>query len=378
MMNFRFVIILLLSRLCITPVLAQTSITEICPGSGIQARPTEFAPGGIILTAFDGAALWVYDIDRDTRYPLPETRPCAAGCRLSPDARWLLYVDPNTTIYSKMRLDGTERTPLFADAADVQWWTLDTFLVWTPDHLAYLQKEGADPATREYLPVGSALSVQPGGRWGVILENRDGHFFRILANFLDSTQIPLAPDIPYFNADAWSVNGQWLAYVGRGAFDETAQINGAELFLTAPGSAIPQQVTYFSATYGAVRIGGYYPASVYWSPDHSKIAFWVIPLTGSDPAVNTGSATVHVVDINTRQITHYCEFSTDEHTPNPPRLVWAPDSSHIAFAGNVPGDEKGYLLLALNITTGIITELSDGIFPAPGIPDVVAWGQKPG
>ncbi len=373
-------LLIVFSGVWIAPLMAQPNITEICPSGGIQPRPTEFTPGGIILTAFDSAALWVYDIDRNTRYPLPDTRPCSAGCRLAPDARWLLYVDPNTTFYGKMRPDGTERTPLFGDASDVQWWSADTFLVWTPDHLAYLQQEGADPATREFLPVGNVLSVQPGGRWGVILENRDGNFWRVLANMEDATSTPstLAPDAPFFNAEAWSSNGQWLAYVGRGAFNETTQINGAELFLTAPGSAIPQQLTYFSVIYGAVRIGGYYPASVYWSPDNTKIAFWVTPLTGSDPAANTGNATLHLVDVTTGQVSRYCGFTTSEHTPNPARIVWSPDSSHVAFAGNVAGDEKGHLLLALNITTGIITELSDGIFPAPAIPDVVAWGLKPG
>ncbi|MDQ7036624.1 MAG: hypothetical protein Q9P01_17875 [Anaerolineae bacterium] len=68
--------------------------------------------------------------------------------------------------------------------------------------------------------------------------------------------------------------------------------------------------------------------------------------------------------------------STD-HTPNTPRLVWSPDGTHIAFAGNVRGDNKGTLLLALNIETGIFTELSDGIFPAMGQADVYAWGFAP-
>lgn len=380
MVFFRLTLLMLVGLISISPLLAQSNILELCPNPGVVPRPIVFTPGGIVLTAFDSAALWVYDISLNTRYPLPDTRPCSAGCRLSPDAQWLLYVDPNTAMYGKMRPDGTQRTPLFGNASDVQWWSADTFLVWTPDHLAYLQQEGSDPATREFLPVGSVLSVQPSGKWGVLLENRNGTFYRVMANLQDanSTPVTLAPDIPFFNADAWSANGQWLAYVGRGAFNEAAQTNGAELFLIAPGSAIPQQLTYFSTTYGAVRIGGYYPASIYWSPDNTKIAFWVLPLTGSDPAANTGSATLHLIDVTTGQITRYCAFTTPEHTPNPARLVWSPDSSHIAFAGNVVGDEKGYLLLALNITTGIITELSDGIFPAPAIPDVVAWGLKPG
>jgi hypothetical protein len=73
----------------------------------------------------------------------------------------------------------------------------------------------------------------------------------------------------------------------------------------------------------------------------------------------------------------YCGYSTTEHTPNPPRLIWSPDSTHLAFGGNVPADDKGYLLLALDTTTGIFTELSNGLFPALGTADPVAWGLRP-
>jgi len=58
-------------------------------------------------------------------------------------------------------------------------------------------------------------------------------------------------------------------------------------------------------------------------------------------------------------------------------LIWSPDGTHIAFGGNIPGDDKGYLLLALDTETGIFTELSNGIFPALGTSDVIAWGLPP-
>jgi hypothetical protein len=43
----------------------------------------------------------------------------------------------------------------------------------------------------------------------------------------------------------------------------------------------------------------------------------------------------------------------------------------------VPGDDRGYLLLALNVETGIFTELSEGIYPTLGGPNPVAWGLAP-
>jgi hypothetical protein len=103
----------------------------------------------------------------------------------------------------------------------------------------------------------------------------------------------------------------------------------------------------------------------------------VTELLGSNPEANTGSAFIHVLDVNTGVVQSYCGFSTTEITPNPPRLIWSPDSTHIAFGGNVPGDDKGYLLLALDITSGIFTQLSDGIYPTLGGADPIAWGLGP-
>jgi hypothetical protein len=49
----------------------------------------------------------------------------------------------------------------------------------------------------------------------------------------------------------------------------------------------------------------------------------------------------------------------------------------VAFAGDVPNDNKGALLLALNIESGVFTELSNGVYPALGQPNVIAWGRAP-
>ncbi|MBL8166424.1 MAG: hypothetical protein JNJ61_30860, partial [Anaerolineae bacterium] len=60
-----------------------------------------------------------------------------------------------------------------------------------------------------------------------------------------------------------------------------------------------------------------------------------------------------------------------------PRLKWSPDATHLALGGNVPGDERGYLLMALNLETGVFTELSEGIYPTLGGADPIAWGLMP-
>jgi hypothetical protein len=362
---------------------ASSAVIEMCPPGGIQPRPADFKPGGIILASFDRSSMWVYNIDANRRYPLPDTQPCGTNCRLSRDARWITFVDSQTNSYAKMRLDGTERTPLVDYAADVEWWSADTLLVWTPGKEAYLRAEtGSD---RQYLNVEGVSAVQPGGHWGVLTELDGDDFKRALINLdlrgLDGIAggfVDLGVDKPYFDASGWSPDGNWFAYVSPGAFDSKVNIAGGEIFgVHAIDGTVPAQWTDLNSQYGAVRINGRASGELSWSPDSTHIAFWVMELLGPNPEANVGSAFIHVLDVTSGEVRAYCGFSTTEHTPNPPRLIWSSDSSHIAFGGNVPGDDKGYLLLALDIDDGRFTELSDGIYPTLGGADPIAWGLAP-
>src|SRR5690606_28615918 len=150
-----------------------------------------------------------------------------------------------------------------------------------------------------------------------------------------------------------------------------------ELFVLQLETNQVLQMTDLNSIYGAVRINGGVRGDLSWSPDSTRIAFWVIELLGPDYEANTGSAMIHILDTTTGLLRAYCGFTTTEHTPDPPRLQWSPDGTHIAFAGNVPADDKGYLLLALDIESGVFTELSNGVFPALGTADVIAWGLPP-
>jgi dipeptidyl aminopeptidase/acylaminoacyl peptidase len=371
--------ILLGALLLVTVAQAQT-ISERCPAGGIVRRTADFSPQGIILTYFDGSALWVYDIARSTRYPLPETTPCVSNCRLSPDARWITYLNPRTQGYMKMRLDGTQRTPIMDIAADVIWAANGELLVWTPDHRAFYQPEGGTVDQRRFLPTDGVVTIM--GDWAVRIALGVDGFNRYLINFdviqqPDATYQPLllTADTPFFNAAAWSPDGRYLAFVQRAEADAAGR-RGAELAVVSLDVPAVHVLTNFSAN-GAVRINGASPSSLSWSPDSRRVAYWVLPMNADDPAAVTGQAFLHMTDVSTRETVRYCGFSTSEHTPNPPTLVWSPDSTHLAFGGNVEGDGRGYLLLALNVETGQFTELSDGIFPALGQPDVLAWGHRP-
>ncbi|MEL6268194.1 MAG: hypothetical protein AAFR22_00125 [Chloroflexota bacterium] len=369
------------------PAHAQAQPTPVCPSQTIQPQPPDFQPDGIILTTFDREAIWVYNISGGNRYPLPETVPCTRNCRTSPDGLWLSRMESESGFaFYKMRFDGTQRTLMANSATDVEWWDPQTLLVWTPDLKAYLVPEADPTAAREYLDVRGVVNVQPGGRYALSVgQDEGGNFVRRLENLevrgltgvAGTAPINLGADIPYYNSAAWSPDGTWLAYVGQGVFDEATNVYGSELYGIRAGDAAPTPWTNFHGAYGAVRINGHMPGDLVWSPDGTKVACWVIELIGINPLADTGNAVVHVYDVTTGALNAYCGYSTIEHTPNPARLVWSPDGSHVAFGGNVPGDNEGYLLLALNVADGTITELSSGIFPALGAPDVIGWGRLP-
>lgn len=368
---------------------AQAKPIQVCTANEIQAKPADFQPGGIILTTFDSSAIWVFNIAQNNRYPLPDTVPCTRNCRTSPDGLWFARIAPEQGYaFYKMRFDGTQRTLLVNNAADVEWWNGNTLLVWTPDNKAYLLPENTDPAQiqPEYLNVKGAISVQPNGTYALTVHKSENNGFirelenlelRGLTGIAGSAPVSLGADIPYFNGSAWSPDGQWLAFVQQTQNSDPSGIIGSEIYGIQPGNSQPVQWTNLADTYGAVRINGHTIGDLSWSPDSSKVAFWVIELSSSDHLSTTANAMIHIYDVNRGELRAYCGYSTSEHTPNPPRLVWSPDSSHLAFGGNIPNDDKGYLLLALNITDGSLTELSNGIFPALGVSDVIGWGQLP-
>ena len=351
------------------------TINSICPASGIRGVAGEDHPKGLILTYFDRYNLWVYDIAQNTRYPLPSTSPCGTNCHLSQNADWISYFDTTENTFNKMRLDGTERTQLASNASEVSWWSEDTILVWTPEHEVYLRQE--ESAERQELDAEGVISIQPGGTWAVYLEQTENDFTRTLINLEDrqNSQLPLSIANRYYSTSAWSPDGTWLAYTS--SIDQPDGTISTEIFAIRPGDAYPIQWTRLSNDYGAVRINGHSPGELSWSPDGTKIAFWVIPMIGPNPVLDGGEATLHVFDLQTGFINSYCGFTTTDHTPNPPRLMWSPNSTHIALGGQIPDDERGYALLTVDVTTGIWTELSIGLYPALGSPDVVAWGVLP-
>jgi WD40 repeat protein len=360
------------------PAAAQVGIRNLCPPVELEPRGGSYTPGGIILTSFDRSALWVYDIDNDRRYPLPETFPCPTNCRLSPDGRTLLYFNDLTNAFNRMRVDGTGRTLVIEYAAQVEFWSADTWLVWTPGRNAYLLR--ADTSEREPLDVRGIVSVQPGGRWGLLVEpvpNDEGEGFRrALVVLQDRTrQIHLGIDLTYYDDAAWSPDGSRLAFVAPRLNGDNMTPTGSELYLVAPNDLAPVQVTRLTDVYGEARINGLAASALTWSPDGTRVAFWVVDMAGDDPTTDGLGGELHILDVNTRALTKYCRTEIDAHTPNPPRLAWSPDSTHIAYGTDLANDEKPALLLALDTTTGIVTILSEGLYPVLGYPDVTAWGR---
>lgn len=350
------------------PVHASATIESICPGVGIQTRGVVFEPGGIILTAFDRRNLWAYNIDRSTRFPLEGIAPCMDNCHLSFDARWITTLDARTGGYQRMRLDGAQRTALVNDASEIQWWDDDTLLIWTPDQRAYLRHE--DGAIEPLPDTRGLVSIQPGGYAALRLAFDGENFTRQLVNLLDEDghAIALGVDLPGFNAASWSPRGEWLAFIAP--VDRNGS-TGGELFGIRTGDLIPTQWTDFHHNGGAVRINGLARRDLSWSPDGTRLAFWVRPVDN-----DRAPAIIHILDTISGIIRQYCDYATAGHTPNTPRLVWSPDGGHLAFSGELSGSTRGYLLLTLDTISGVFTELSSGVFPALGRPDVIAWGLR--
>ena len=254
----------------ILPVMAQTVVERICPNIGIQRATASFEPSGIVITSFDNKSLWVYDIERATRYPLPDTVPCTSNCRLSPDATWLTYFNGADNTISMMRLNGTGRRPLARGATDAEWWSYDKLLVWTTIKEAYLQVVD-DPSIREELDVESVLMVQPAGYWGLRYIQVADVFQYQLVNLKDTSQfVPLVLERPYMSNARWSPDGRWLAYVGEAPFDASVGVAGGEIFAISPKTLAIEQWTYLSANYGATRINGHDVSGLSWSPDGTE------------------------------------------------------------------------------------------------------------
>ncbi len=371
----RFTVFLFL--LLVTLSTSASAQDEVCPAAARVPRGAQFDPGGLILTAFDRSGLWVVDIDARVRYPLDNTRLCGTNCRLSPDATTVTYLDGEEETYRRMTLDGIQRETLYADTAnDVMYWSPDTLLIYTAGKRAYLQNVNG---TKVELDVSTIISIQPGGLWALALDYRDGMFVRQLLNLAlknapDSPRVDVGPEARYFNAAAWSPDGQWVAAVVPVTSDG---VTGGEIVVASPLTKESQQVTDLLATAGPLRIGGVGTGGVSWSPDSRYVAFWGAPLIGDDPETDVEPASLYVYDHQSGETRHYCGVTVEDITPEPPRLIWSPDATHVAFAGNPPDDSRGSLLLALDIESGVFTELTEGMSNLLGRPNILAWGLRP-
>ncbi|MBK8021452.1 MAG: hypothetical protein IPK19_08475 [Chloroflexi bacterium] len=362
-------------------------IRQMCPVTGFTEDRTGFSASGVILTAFDWRATWHFDVETGRRYPIPETAPCGRNCRLSPDGTILIYFNDATNAHNVMALDGSNRAFLTTNAIDVQWWDEDTLFAWTPGVNAFLLRDGEE----EPFEADNLISVQPGGRWG-LRTTFDGQVFqRTLVDLTSdaAAEVPLAEDFPYFNNYAWSPDHQSLAYVQPIPISEG--VYASELFMVDLETLERRQLTQLAITYGITRINGVAVNDLAWSPDSTRLAFWVLPLDAdgapaeeaaevvpgvvpSDPGA-TG-AVLHILDLADESLTVYCGYSSATHTPNPPHLVWSPDGDAIAFAADLVDDGHGAFLVALSIETGVYHILSEGLYAAYGIPDVYLWGRK--
>ncbi|GAB4571446.1 MAG: hypothetical protein Kow0077_08090 [Anaerolineae bacterium] len=351
-------------------------------GNGVQPRGPEFAASGLIVTTFSRDGMWVVDLDRNMRYPLPNTRPCGPNCRPSPDRRYLLYVSPETATYWLMRPDGLERSSVFPFyVSELDWWDADHWLVWPTAGPPAIYPIGTLPGEVEpdRLAGFDTYAIQPGGYHGLRLVDGTGEWpFLELIDLKTGDALRLVEARPFVGGAYWSPGGGLLAYVGQGAFDAGVGLRGAEVFAIAPGESAAVRLTNLTGAYGAVRVTGEQDAhALSWSPDGRYLAFWVLEIIGPDPAANVGHAVIHVLDTQTGKTVVYCGFASQATgEPRLPALVWSPDGQYIAFGVDEPDDERPALLMVLDTLTGDYTVVSEGMYRAYGTYDPVMWGLR--
>ncbi len=348
-------------------------------GAGVAPRGPEFAASGLIITTFSRDAMWVLDLDRNARYPLPETRPCGPNCRPSPDRRYLLYVSPETATYWMMRPNGLERMSVFPYyVSELDWWDAGHWLAWPTAGRPAIYPYGVDPTTvePERLADFDTYSIQPGGYYGLRLVDGSGEYpFLELVDLQEGDALRLVEVRPYIGGAYWSPDGARLVYTVPGVFDPAIGLRGAELAVIAPGTDAPLRLTDLTGRYGAVRLSGERAVhAVSWSPEGRYLAFWVIEITGPDPAADVGHAVIHVLDTQTGATAVYCGFASQRTDPVLPELVWSPDGRYIAFGTDEPDDERPALLLILDTETGDFTIATEGMYAAYGSYDPVMWG----
>jgi hypothetical protein len=366
-----------------TPNLAQSDVLDapfavesVCPVSGVQPRPAQLETGGVILAALDRRNQWAINLDRRTRYPLPGTRPCAGNCHLSEDARWITYLDNSSEAFGKIRLDGSEATPIIEDTTELLWWSDETLLAWSSTHRASLIDEQGQ--VLESFDTRGLISVQPGGYWALRLIYEEGVFRRVLEPLgqPDSdTQILLGEDRQGFSASDWSPDSRYFAYISPSPEND----DSGEVYLIEPDEeSIPTQLTDF-ADEGGLLLGGQTPGGLRWSPDSQKLAFWSQPF--NVPGDEEKIASLYVIDVTDGVTRRLCGLTVDlgeqTVTPDPPELIWSWDSQYVAFGANPDEDMRGTLLIAVNVEDGVYIELSDGLTSAPGGASVVGWGRLP-
>ena len=352
----------------------QAAASSLCPAATpLETGPLAGLPDSLILTAFDASAIWAYDPNRNQRYPISDTAPCAGACRLSPDGAELLYLYNPTNAFNRMRLDGAVRSMVVEYAGEVDWWEDGAFLVFTPGHTLYVW----NPETEERrdLPGQGVVSVQPGGPFALVLAESNGQPVRALRDLAADEasplgDLPLAPDRMYQNAAAWSPDGEWLAFVAP------VGASSSEVFGIRPGSLAPERWTNLTADAGPVRINGQSVGELVWSPNSRKIAFWATPLNGDPLDAPAQPAVLHVLDVASGALDRLCGYTTALTTPNPPRLVWSPDGAFIAFADDAPGVAKG-TLIAVDVATGTFRALTSGVAAVNGPSALFAWGVRP-
>jgi hypothetical protein len=298
-----------------------------------SALPTGFLKAGTVFL-YKPASLGYGDVltlTAQDSHPLLSNYPSDSGMRVSPDGKWLVFMDFRVNLSQtfssfdgqthftyrwhdhwgniqtwlgsdQVVIDNDQRIPARVDILDILTGQIDVFSPDLQDVYEYgreisgwgVWKLAPDPTLTRFVYVRDNGTIRPDL---VLVDLEHNKTLWDLRRFT-----PGDTDVP----PEWSPDGKWLAVIATDYFADEQAYHLEFFTVSRDGEAIQwMNVKVDSDTFDANPILVY---PLRWSPDGRYYAFY--------------GESLYIFDIQTRQIFDLC-------VPNPTFIIWSPDSKQI-------------------------------------------------
>ncbi|MCB9134879.1 MAG: PD40 domain-containing protein [Anaerolineales bacterium] len=134
----------------------------------------------------------------------------------------------------------------------------------------------------------------------------------------------------------WSPDGQWASFITDLRHDDREHFQQELFALNKVGE--PKRLTYLSDQFESVAI-----TTQSWSPDGTKIAFWV-SLDENNPIADPNKQ-LFVIDLFTGMVTNYCNFG--DHSQS--GIIWSPNSKQLLVTASNLSNQQSPSIILLDI-----------------------------